>query len=86
MRLCFQIDHTGEDLEVWKIHMDISFFDTGSLPITARELRTKMSSRQKIYSSAGIADANFEEVKHVVVLCDSTFISYAFVVTSVGRR
>ena len=61
--------HTGEDLEVWKKHFDLPGMDSGFLPISARELRTKMSARQNIYKHAGIADPNFDELDGGDVRC-----------------
>lgn len=54
--------HTGEDLEIWKKHFDVPELDSGYLPISARELRTKLTARQSIYSHAGVANPDFEEL------------------------
>lgn len=46
--------HSGEDLEIWKIHIDVPGMDTGFFPITAAEIRTKMISRESVYSHSGV--------------------------------
>lgn len=52
--------HTGEDLEIWKKHFDVPMLDSGFLPITAFELKTKMNSRESIYAHAGVPDTDFK--------------------------
>jgi len=61
--------HTGEDLEIWKKHFDVPFLDTGFSPIAAFELRTKMSSRQQIYTEAGLSNVDFDSVDGGNVRC-----------------
>lgn len=61
--------HTGEDLEIWKKHFDVPIIDSGFSPIAAFELRTKMSSRQQIYTKAGLSDVDFDSVDGGNVRC-----------------
>jgi hypothetical protein len=61
--------HSGEDFEIWKKHFDLPFADSGSFPITAVELRTKMSSRQNIYAHAGVVEPNFHELDETHERC-----------------
>ena len=61
--------HTGEDLEIWKKHFDVPTLDSGFLPITAFELKTKMNSRQSIYSHAGVKDPDFATLDGTGVRC-----------------
>lgn len=61
--------HTGEDLEIWKKHFDVPSLDSGFLPITAFELKTKMNSRESIYTHAGVADADFQTLDGTGVRC-----------------
>lgn len=61
--------HSGEDIDIWRIHFNNSFLDTGFYPISAFELKTKLSSRQKIYTSAGVANVSFDEVDGGGVRC-----------------
>lgn len=46
---------------MWKKHFDIPFADTGYMPITAVELRTKMNSRESVYTKAGQSNVSFDE-------------------------
>ncbi|KAJ1442328.1 hypothetical protein B484DRAFT_442213 [Ochromonadaceae sp. CCMP2298] len=48
--------HTGEDLQIWDLHFHSRGLDldTGSLPLSAFELKTKMKSRQSLHRLAGI--------------------------------
>ena len=63
--------HTGEDLEIWKKHFDVPLLDSGFLPITAFELKTKMNSRESIYTHAGVTDPSpdFESLDGTGVRC-----------------
>ena len=61
--------HTGEDLEIWKKHFDVAFADTGYAPITAVEMRTKMNSRQAVYSKVGIVDPSFNDLDETHERC-----------------
>ena len=63
--------HTGQDLEIWKKHFDVPGLDSGFLPITAYELKTKMNSRENIYYTAGDEDSRgqFEELDGTEELC-----------------
>ena len=61
--------HTGEDLEIWKFHTDVPWMDTGFLPVSAVELRTKMSSRQNIYTHAGLSNQDFDQLDGGDVRC-----------------
>ena len=61
--------HTGSELDVWRLHFNTSFMDTGFYPVSAFELKTKMSSRQRIYSSAGVANVSFDDVDGQGVRC-----------------
>lgn len=61
--------HTGEDLEIWKKHFDVPEMDSGFLPITAVELRTKMTSRQSLYTHAGVTNADFNALDGGGVRC-----------------
>jgi hypothetical protein len=61
--------HTGEDLEIWKKHFDVPSLDSGFLPITAFELKTKMNSRESIYTHAGVEDADFASLDGTGVRC-----------------
>lgn len=61
--------HTGEDLEIWKIHIDVPELDTAYLPISAYELKTKMISRQNTWTHAGVENVTFEETDGGGVRC-----------------
>jgi hypothetical protein len=61
--------HTGEDLEIWKKHFDVPMLDSGFLPISAFELKTKMNSRESIYTHAGVADTDFKTLDGTGVRC-----------------
>ena len=61
--------HTGEDLEIWKKHFDVPEMDSGFLPISAVELRTKLNSRQSIYAHAGVSNPSFDELDGGDVRC-----------------
>jgi len=54
--------HNGEDLEIWKKHFDVAWLDFGFFPISAVELRTKMSSRQNVYTHGGVKEPSFDEL------------------------
>jgi hypothetical protein len=57
-------DPTGCMLEittVTELDYESDPFDTGSVPIAATELKTKLKSRQAIWEAAGIAHVNFTE-------------------------
>jgi len=51
-------ENSGE-VDIWRAHFSVPWVDTGFLPITANELKTKIKSRQAIWHAAGVADANF---------------------------
>jgi hypothetical protein len=55
-----QIYENGGELDVWRIHYGVDWLDTGYLPISATELKTKMKSRQSIWNAAGILDADYD--------------------------
>lgn len=61
--------HNGQDLEIWKKHFDVPWLDTGMFPISAVEMRTKMSSREHIYTNLGIPNPSFEELDGGGVRC-----------------
>lgn len=51
-------ENSGE-VDIWRFHFSLNFTDTGYLPITARELNTKLKSRQAIYDAAGLQNVSF---------------------------
>eukprot|EP01099_Mayorella_cantabrigiensis_P001008 TRINITY_DN1421_c0_g1_i2.p1 TRINITY_DN1421_c0_g1~~TRINITY_DN1421_c0_g1_i2.p1 ORF type:complete len:555 (+),score=122.90 TRINITY_DN1421_c0_g1_i2:119-1783(+) len=71
----------GEDLEIWRITFDDPKMDSGYLPITAVELKTKLSSRQNVYTHAGLKDQDFDELDGGNVRCgeiNQQALDYAF--------
>mmetsp|Transcript_24346 Transcript_24346/g.35707 ORF Transcript_24346/g.35707 Transcript_24346/m.35707 type:complete len:589 (+) Transcript_24346:59-1825(+) len=53
-------DNSGE-VDIWRLHFSVPWIDTGYLPIAARELKTKLKSRQAIWEAAGVLNASFTE-------------------------
>jgi hypothetical protein len=53
-------DNSGE-VDIWRLHFSIPWLDTGYLPLSARELKTKMKSRQAVWEAAGVKNVNFTE-------------------------
>lgn len=53
-------DQSGE-VDLWRIHFSVDSFDTGFVPISAVELKTKLKSRQAIWEAAGIPDVDFQQ-------------------------
>ena len=51
-------DNSGE-VDIWRAHFQVPWIDTGYLPISANELKTKLKSRQAIWEAAGIEALNF---------------------------
>jgi hypothetical protein len=58
-------ENSGE-VDIWRAHFSVPWVDTGYLPITANELKTKIKSRQAIWHAAGVADANFTKTDAAV--------------------
>merc|ERR1719453_732971 len=52
--------NSGE-VDIWRFHFDIPTLDTGYLPLSAVEMKTKLKSRQSIWNAAGLQDVNFTE-------------------------
>lgn len=52
-------DNSGE-VDLWRLHFSVDSFDTGFLPIAAKELKTKLKSRQAVWEAAGIPDVDFQ--------------------------
>lgn len=53
-------DNSGE-VDLWRLHFSVPWIDTGFLPITANELKTKMKSRQSVWQAAGAQNVSFVE-------------------------
>jgi len=53
-------DNSGE-VDIWRLHFQLENMDTGYLPQTARELKTKLKSRQAVWEAAGLKNVNFNE-------------------------
>lgn len=52
--------NSGE-VDLWRLHFDIPFADTGFLPISANELKTKLKSREAVWQAAGVQDVSSVE-------------------------
>lgn len=61
--------HSGQDLEIWKKHFNKPQWDTGSYPISSIELRSKLSSRQNVWTRAGETDVDFDNTDGGNHLC-----------------
>lgn len=59
----------GGEVDIWRIHFPPEHVDTGYLPLAAREMRTKMMSRQAVWNAAGILDTNFTETDGMLQNC-----------------
>ncbi len=53
-------ENSGE-FDLWRAHFSVPWVDTGFLPITANELKTKIKSRQAIWQAAGVQNVSFVE-------------------------
>ena len=53
-------DQSGE-VDYWRIHFSVDSLDTGFVPISAVELKTKLKSRQAVWEAAGIPDVDFTQ-------------------------
>ncbi|GMH82641.1 hypothetical protein TL16_g09328 [Triparma laevis f. inornata] len=53
--------NSGE-VDIWRAHFSVPWVDTGFLPITANELKTKIKSRQAIYQAAGVTNVSYVEM------------------------
>lgn len=53
------IYENGGEVDLWRLHFSIDSLDTGFVPITANELKTKLKSREAVWNAAGILDANY---------------------------
>jgi len=47
------------EIDVWKLHFSVPFSDTGFLPISASELKTKLKSREAIWAAAGVKNVSY---------------------------
>lgn len=45
-------------VDLWKIHFSVPISDTGFLPISASELKTKLKSRESIWQAAGVKNVS----------------------------
>ncbi len=54
-----QVYETGGEVDIWRAHFQLNWLDTGYLPQTARELKTKLKSRQAIWQAAGLIKSNY---------------------------
>ena len=50
-------ENSGE-FDIWRIHFGVDKFDTGYLPISATELKTKLKSRQAVWEAAGVQNVS----------------------------
>lgn len=53
-------DNSGE-VDIWRFHFDVPWADTGYLPISSNEMKTKLKSRQAIWEAAGLKNVSFTE-------------------------
>lgn len=53
--------HNSGEMDIWRLHFSIDNGDTGYLPITARQMNTKLKSREAIWQAAGVQNVNFTE-------------------------
>jgi hypothetical protein len=53
-------ENSGE-VDIWRAHFSVPWIDTGYLPITANELKTKIKSRQAIWEAAGLKNVSYVE-------------------------
>jgi len=53
-------ENSGE-VDIWRAHFSVPWVDTGYLPITANELKTKIKSRQAIWEAAGLKNVSYVE-------------------------
>ncbi|GMH99340.1 hypothetical protein TrST_g3567 [Triparma strigata] len=53
-------ENSGE-VDIWRAHFSVPWVDTGFLPITANELKTKIKSRQAIFQAAGLKNVSYVE-------------------------
>lgn len=58
-------ENSGE-VDIWRLHFDIPWADTGYLPISANEMKTKLKSRQAIWEAAGLKNVSFTETDTTV--------------------
>lgn len=58
-------DNSGE-VDIWRAHFSVPWIDTGYLPITANELKTKLKSRQAVWEAAGVANVNFTATDEII--------------------
>ena len=53
-------ENSGE-VDIWRAHFSVPWVDTGYLPITANELKTKIKSRQAVWEAAGVQNVSYIE-------------------------
>lgn len=58
-------ENSGE-FDIWRIHFSVNSFDTGYLPISATQLKTKLKSRQAVWQAAGVKNATLAETDTTV--------------------
>merc|ERR1711968_255532 len=52
-------DNAGE-VDIWRLHGSVDWADTGFLPIAAKELKTKLKSRQAVWEAVNLQNVSFD--------------------------
>ncbi|CAM9266739.1 unnamed protein product [Ectocarpus fasciculatus] len=47
--------------DIWRLHFDLDWADTGYLPLSSKELKTKIKSRQAVWEAAGVKNVSYVE-------------------------
>lgn len=68
------------------VYEDLDKLDTGYAPVTAHEIRAKMKSRQSIWQSAGIPNANFSITDAGNICADINQVSFKWAIAHAGSR
>ena len=53
-------DNSGQ-VDIWRAEFSVPWIDTGYLPISANELKTKLKSRQAVWEAAGLKNVSYVE-------------------------
>lgn len=53
------IYENGGEVDIWRAHFSLDWLDTGFLPISANEMKTKLKSREAIWQAAGVQNVSY---------------------------
>jgi hypothetical protein len=58
--------HNSGEVDIWRLHFDVDWLDTGYLPLAAAELKTKLKSRQAVWEAAGVQNVSYAQTDLIV--------------------